>query len=69
MILCCYNNNMKIVYLNVNCVVGFKFFEMKLLIFEGVFDVFVLVEIKIDEVFFNLQFYIKGYKMFCKDCN
>lgn len=54
MILCCYNNNMKIVYLNVNCVVGFKFFEMKLLIFEGVFDVFVLVEIKIDEVFFNL---------------
>ena len=40
---------MKIAYLNVNCVAGFKFFEMKSLILEGAFDVFVLAETKIDE--------------------
>ena len=34
-----HNNNMKIAYLNVNCVAGLKIFEVKLLILEGAFDV------------------------------
>ena len=61
---------MKIAYLNVNCMPGFKFFEVKSLTLEGAFDVFfVLAETKIDEAFPNSQFYIKGYKMFRKDRN
>ena len=64
-----HNNNMKIAYLNVNCVTGFKFFEVKSLILEGAFDVFVLAETKIDEAIPNSQFYIKGFKMFRNDRN
>lgn len=64
-----YNNNIRIAYQNVNCVAGFKFFEVKSLILEGVFDVFALAETKIDGAFPDSQFYIKGYKMFRKDRN
>ena len=59
----------KIAYLNVNCVAGFKLFEVKSLILEGAFDVFVLAETKIDGAFPDSQLYIKGYKMFHKDSN
>lgn len=64
-----HNNNTKIAYLNVNCVAGFKFFEAKLLILKGAFDVFVLAETKIDGAFPDSQFDIKGYKMFRTDRN
>lgn len=64
-----HNNSIEIAYLNVNCVAGFKFFEVKSLILEGAFDVSVLAETKIDEAFPDSQFYIKGYKMFRKDRN
>ena len=52
-----------------NCVAGFKLFEVKSLILVGVLDVFVLAETKIDGAFPDSQFYIKGYKMFRKDRN
>ena len=64
-----YSNNIKIAYLNVNCVAGFKFFEVKSLILEGAFDVFAQAETKIDGAFPDSQFYIKGYRMFRKDRN
>ena len=52
-----------------NCVAGFKLFKVNSLILEGVFDVFVLAETKMDGAFPDSQFYIKGCKMFCKDRN
>ena len=51
---------MSIAYLNVNCVTGFKFFEVKSLILEGTFDVFVLAEANIDGAFPDSQSMSKG---------
>ena len=50
-----------------NCVAGFKCFEVKSLILEGAFDVCALAETKIDGAFPDSQFYFKEYKMFRKD--
>ena len=52
-----------------NCVAGFKLFKVNSLILEGVFDVFVLAETKMDGAFPDSKFYIKGCKMFYKDRN
>lgn len=46
-----HTRNLRIAYLNVHCVAGFKLFEVKSLILEGVFNVFVLAETKIDRAF------------------
>ena len=64
-----HNNNIKIVYLNVNCVAGLKCFEVKSLILEGAFDVLALAETKIGGASPDSQFYITGYKMFRKGLN
>ena len=64
-----YDNNVKIAFLNVNCVAGFKLFQVESLILEGTFNVFVLAETKIDGAFLDSHFYIKRYKMFRKDRN
>ena len=52
-----------------NCVAGFKLFKVNSLMLEGVFDVFVLAETKMDGAFPDSQFFIKGCKMFSKNRN
>ena len=46
---------------------GFKFTEIKNMLLESTFDVFVIIETKIDKSLPNSHFYIKGFKPFCKD--
>lgn len=69
MILRKYFKNLKIGYININSVVGFKFFELKFFIFKSFFDIVVISECKVDYLFFDLYFYIKGFCLYCKDCD
>ena len=52
-----------------NCVAGFKLFKVNSLMLEGVFDVFVHAETKMDGAFPDSRFYIKGCMMFSKNRN
>ena len=64
-----FSKNTRIAYLNINSVAGFKFFELKSFIQEGLFDIVVVSETKIDDSFPDSHFYIKGFRMFRKDRN
>ncbi|PFX20768.1 RNA-directed DNA polymerase from mobile element jockey [Stylophora pistillata] len=64
-----YYKNIRIAYLNINSVAGFKFQEVKSVILQGLFDIVILAETKIDADFPDSQFYIKGFRMFRKDRN
>lgn len=48
-----YYVNLKIGYINVNGIVGFKFFEIKGWLLLGRLDVFIILEIKLDVIFLN----------------
>lgn len=50
-----HTHNLRIAYLNVNCVAGFKL-EVKSLILKDFFYVFVIAETKIDQAFPDSQF-------------
>ena len=58
-----YYKNTRIAYLNINSVAGFKFQEVKSFILQGLFDIDILAETKIDAAFPDSQFYIKGFRM------
>ncbi|PFX13921.1 hypothetical protein AWC38_SpisGene21963 [Stylophora pistillata] len=64
-----YYKNIRIAYLNINSVAGFKLQEVKSVILQGLFDIVILAETKIDADFPDSQFYIKGFRMFRKDRN
>ena len=63
------DKNARIAYSNINSVAGFKFQEVKSVILQGLFDIVILTETKIDADFPDSQFYIKGFSMFRKDRN
>ena len=60
-----YYKNTRIAYLNINSMAGLKFYEIKTFILQGLFDIIVLAETKIDAAFPGSQFYIKGFKSAC----
>ena len=45
--------------LNINSVAGFKFQEVKSVILQGLFDIVILAETKIDAGFPDSQFYLR----------
>lgn len=51
-----HTHNLRIAYLNVNCVAGFKLLEVKSLILKDFFYVFVIAETKIDQASPDSQF-------------
>ena len=51
-----HTHHLRIAYLNVNYVAGFKLLEVKSLILNGFFYVFVIAETKIDQAFPDSQF-------------
>lgn len=57
------------VYININGFVGFKVVEVQMWLFLVLFDLFIIIEIKFDEMFLNSQFVIYGFYLFCKDRN
>ena len=63
-----YSKNLKIGHININSVAGFKFFEFKSLIVKSLFDIVVISECKVDHLFPDSHFYIKGFRLYCKDC-
>ena len=62
-----YSKNLKIGHFNINSVAIFKFFELKSLILRGLFDIMVINECKVDHLFPDSHFYIKGFRLYRKD--
>ena len=56
-------NNLKLGHLNVNSISGFKFFDVKNMLKNNLFDILVLSETKIDNSYPDSQFYVKGFKL------
>lgn len=62
-----YGFNFKIVYINVNSIGGFKFYEIKIWLVFGRLDLLVIFESKIDVSFFDSMFYVEGFCLCCSD--
>lgn len=60
-------NNLKLGHLNVNSISGFKFFDVKNMLTNNLFDILVLSETKIDNSYPDSQFYVKGFKLYRQD--
>lgn len=54
-------------HININGVADFKFFELKSLILKILFDNIVIIECKVDHLFPDSHFYIKGFCLYHKD--
>lgn len=59
---CKYFLKVKFGYINVNSMVGFKFYEIKQWFVKRNFDVLVIFEIKFDVIFLDVMFCVDGFR-------
>ena len=65
-----YSKNLKIGHININRVASFNFFELRSLILKSLFDLIVINnKCKMDHSFPDSHFYIKGFRLYRKDCH
>ena len=62
-----YMKNFRMWHVNVNSIAGFKFDEIRLWLELNYFDLLVITEAKIDNIFSNGQFHVDGFQMLRND--
>ena len=62
-----YAKNFRMGHINANSIAGFKFDEIRLWLESNYFDLLVVTETKIDNIFSNGQFHVNGFRMLRND--
>lgn len=62
-----YIKNCKIGHINANSIAGFKLYEIKQWLTQGLFDILVISETKVNETFPNSHFHVDGFRFVRRD--